>query len=427
MIRDLVRRHRGCRLAAALTLTFAAQAPAAAQRDTRPAERPGWLPRDERPINGLTAAQRAGAIATLDRIERLLRQVPELANPDGFEILPVILGGAVQDSPGAMPMAGSVAEYILRLQFFVPSKAESGEGCGCIEVRVNQTQSARMYDAQGRHIYIEAPRAMQPRGTPEQIAGTLWQVPQATQVYGELWEPSRDIREGRPERSIVDVLFVGAGELPWKPVTREAFYDATLLEIEGTGGERLAEFRASLEKTRYEQWMEGAEERRRNREQTLSELAKHQSAAEVEKMRELLETTEREVTEQMRRNEAGDRERNAEALAASFGHRDSLRAELERMSPAERSMPTYIGGPPGAGPRATGWELTNDSTPPAWRVLTPNYDFWRARRSPVDVRSINVHIGIAGTGLDPNVRNALLQTFRKLDWAAFNQLLDAPR
>jgi hypothetical protein len=60
-------------------------------------------------------------------------------------------------------------------------------------------------------------------------------------------------------------------------------------------------------------------------------------------------------------------------------------------------------------------------------VLTPNYDFWRARRSPVDVRSINVHIGIAGTGLYPNVRNALLQTFRKLDWAAFNQLLDAPR
>jgi hypothetical protein len=426
MLRELDRRHSCFGIALALTLTFAAQAPAAA-RQNRTSAGGGWLPRDESPINGLTAAQRAAAIATLDRIERLLRQVPELANPDGFEIQPVILGGAVQDGPGAMPMDGSVVEQILKLVFYVPSRAQSGEGCGCIEVRVNRTQSARMYDAQGRHIYIEEPRAIQPRGTPEQIAGTLWQVPEATQVYGELWEPSRDIREGRPERSIVDVLFVGAGELPWKPVTREAFYDATLLEIEGTGGERLAEFRASLEKTRYEQWMEGAEERRRNREQTLSGLAKHQSAAEVEKMRELLETTEREVTEQMRKNEAGDRERNAEALAASFGLRDSLRFELERMSPAERSMPTYINTSTNEGPRATGWELTNDSTPPAWRVLTPNYDFWRARRSPVDVRSINVHIGIAGTGLYPNVRNALLQTFRKLDWAAFNQLLDAPR
>ncbi len=29
--------------------------------------------------------------------------------------------------------------------------------------------------------------------------------------------------------------------------------------------------------------------------------------------------------------------------------------------------------------------------------------------------------------LNPNVRNALLQTFRKLDWAAFNQLLERPR
>jgi hypothetical protein len=284
-----------------------------------------------------------------------------------------------------------------------------------------------MYDAQGRHIYIEPPRAMPPSGTPEQIAGTHWQVPQATQVYGELWEPVRDNRPDRPERSAIDVLFVGAGELPWKPVTREAFYEATLFESEGTGGEKLAEFRASLEKTPYQQWMEGAAERRTIREQQIAVAVSYQPPAEVEKLRQLLETTEREVTEQFRKTEDADRERNTASLASSFGPRDSLRLELERMTPAERSMPVYINNALDEGPIATGWRLTNDSMPPAWRVLTTNYDFWRARRSPAEVRSINVHIGIAGTGLYPNVRNALIQTFRKLDWAAFNQLLDEPR
>jgi hypothetical protein len=395
----------------------------AAAQESRAGAHAGWRPRYVRP-GRFTAAQRAAAIATLGKIEGLLRQVPELADPDGFEIQPVILEGAPQDGPGTKPMPGSVVEYILRLMFFLPG---AGEGCGCIEVRVNANQSATMFDAQGRHIYVEPPRAMRPRGTPEQTAGILWQVPQATQVYGELWEPVRDIREGRGEPSMVDVLFVGAGALPWKPVTREEFYQARLLEMEGRDGKEGAEFRAGLAKTPYEQWLEGAAQRQKDRERTLAELATFQSAVEVEKMRQTLEQTEREVTENLRKTAEEDRERNRDALAASWGRRDSLRVELERMTPEERRMPTYINNTTGEGPIATGWPLTSDSAPPAWRILTPNYDFWRARRSPVEVRSINVHIGIAGTGLHPKVRNALLQTFKKLDWAAFNRLLDQPR
>jgi hypothetical protein len=64
-----------------------------------------------------------------------------------------------------------------------------------------------------------------------------------------------------------------------------------------------------------------------------------------------------------------------------------------------------------------------------WRVLTPNYDFWRARKSPVKVHSISVYIG-GGTGLGRDremVHNALWQTYKKLDWAALNKLLDVTR
>ena len=64
------------------------------------------------------------------------------------------------------------------------------------------------------------------------------------------------------------------------------------------------------------------------------------------------------------------------------------------------------------------------------RVLTPNYDFWRARKSRVEVRSLTVYIG-GGTGKEEKdseaLHNALLQTFKKLDWAALNKLLDVPR
>jgi len=97
------------------------------------------------------------------------------------------------------------------------------------------------------------------------------------------------------------------------------------------------------------------------------------------------------------------------------------------MSPAERRMPAYINTTSSEGPRATGWNLGSDWMPPNWPVLTPNHDFRRVRRSPVESRSINVQVCISGTCLDPGVRNALLQTFKALDWGAINRLLDAPR
>jgi len=60
-------------------------------------------------------------------------------------------------------------------------------------------------------------------------------------------------------------------------------------------------------------------------------------------------------------------------------------------------------------------------------VLTPDYDYWRARRSPVEARGIQVHIGASGSGLDPAVHRALWQAFNSLDWAALSKLLELPQ
>lgn len=59
------------------------------------------------------------------------------------------------------------------------------------------------------------------------------------------------------------------------------------------------------------------------------------------------------------------------------------------------------------------------------RVLTPNYDFWRARRSLADVRTINVHFEATN---NPAVQNAVYQTVKKLNWRAIAAMADeSPR
>jgi hypothetical protein len=412
---------RGSPITAAVVTAalMAAPAPGVAQGE-HAASSPGrWLPRDVRAIAGVTAAQRAEAIAMLDRIERILRQVPELASPAGYEILPIISGGQRQDGPNveASPLPGSVVQYRLSLLHFMPTREIAGEGSVCVSVTVNPVQPVTMRDAEARGIYIEPDRA-RPNTNPDISDST---VPQkAVQVYGELWNVPR-------ERSILDVLFVTAGPLPWKPVSREDYYMATLLDAEGANGEKLAAFRASLAKTPYQEWMEAAAQRKSDREAAFAQIAAIMPAAEIEKMRKLQETTEREVTEKLKQDEAMHREQNSRALANSFAVRDSMNAELLRMSPEERRMPTYINGALDSGPVATGWRLTADETPPAWRVLTPDYDFYRARRSPVEVRSIQVHISMTQTCLAPAIQHALWQAYHTLDWDALNQALERPR
>jgi hypothetical protein len=393
---------------AAAVLLISATMPAVAQGDrAATATRRGWLPREVSIGANLTAAESATATARLEAIERILQQVPALANPEGFEIMPHYFGGAQMLGPGQSERPGNVVEYMLTLVFFHPSRAVAGEGCGCLTVTVNRaghTGAREIFDEQGRGIYIESPR-----GDP---------VPFATQVYDRL---------SPVERSIVSVLFTSGGELPWRTVTRAEYYNAVIFDTEGKDGAKLADFRAGLEKTPYQVWMEGASQRKQDREQTLKATAAFQTPEEVAKLRKTLEDTEGEVTERFKASEAADRERNQAALALSHSTTGKMRAELDSMTVAERNMPALIDGTLSEGPNATGWRMSDRDSPSAWRVLTPNYDFWRARTSRVEVRSVYVHIGASLTGLVPVVHKALWQAYQKLDGAAFNRLLDVPR
>jgi hypothetical protein len=406
MMRDLVRSRR-FEASVAVILSFAVPAPAGAQSG-RPVQRPGWLPPVTQWAEGMTAAQRTAALPALRDFERLLLQIPELANPDGFEIQPAFAGGHRPLGPDGGVLPNSLVRYNYGLTFFAPTKAIAGEGRTCVSIVVNDDPPQAKHRGDGGfQVYLQT-----------ELLGTP--VPHATEVHGEL-------QDNPDERSFLDALFISAGALPWKPVTREEFIKALIFEFEGTSEANVAETRAAFGKTRYQEWMEGAATRKREREQMLREVSTYQSAAEVEKLRQTLEATERDVTEQLRKEEAGDRERNAGALAGITAYSDSLRLTLERMSPAERRMPALVDNALADGPMAAGYRLTSNESPLAWAVRTPNWAFWRARRSPVETRSIRVSIGMSGTCLKPEVRIALLQTFKKLDWGAIHRLLDQPR
>ena len=391
--------------------------PAPAMQAAPESRAPGrWLPHEGSLTGGLTAAQRTEAMALLERFERMVKQIPELAHPDGFEIQPIISGGARQHGTDFRDLPGSVVEYSLGLRHYRPTRALAGEGSTCLSITVNSRQSGTIRDAEGRPIYIESNRATpstDPNISDSRVAR------KATQVYGALWNVAR-------ERSGVNVLFVSAGDLPWKPVSREEFYKANVLELEGPNGEKQAAFRNALEKTPYEEFMEGAAQRKKDREAAAAQLKGIVPDAQIEKFRQTQEETERELGEKLKKDEARHRTQNNEALTRSFEYRDNVSAELARMTPEERRMPAYINNV-ATGPSATGWTITSDDTPPAWRVLTPNFDFYRARRSPVEARSITVSMSMSFTCNAQKIRQAIWKAYHTLDWEAINQLLETPR
>jgi hypothetical protein len=372
-----------------------------------------WLPRSmEYTIQGegITAAHRDAASTRLDHIVRILQQVAEIARPQGFEIRPKYFGGARILRPGDETQLTDVFAYSVILMFFAPTEAIAGEGMPCITVTVNPRLGADgfgMRNDQHHAVYVEPTR-----GKP---------APLATQVYGHY-------SEDRFDESGIDVLFLSGDAQPWRQVTRDEFYDAVILHHEGKDRSNLADVTSAIRKSPYEEWVEGADQRKREREELLKSLAGVQSAAELAQTRKLMEDQEREVGENLKKSEAEDRAANLKALNLTLTYGDTINAERNAMSPAQRELPALLDTETGL-INATGFSVfaDRDAPPGVRRVLMPLYDFWRARRSLDEVRAIQVSMLAHLTCSRPAVKAALWQAFRKFDWAAFHRMLAVPR
>jgi hypothetical protein len=353
----------------------------------------GWSHLYKPSINykGITPADRAFAMARLAEIEQVFYRIPLLANPTEFVVRKQFFGGT---RPLWVP--NGTARYNLFIWFFgdfLPSREIVGEGCTCIEISVNAEPVPLQYDEHGIPIFIE------------KDPGDA--IPGATAVY-----------RGHPtdEREVhVSVTFTRGGEFPFEPLSREEYLRARIIDIEGKQGEKVAGFRKALEKTAYEQWMEGAAQRKQDREALAARLKGIRTPDEIARQIAAMEANEREVTEQLRAQDAEERKRNRETLAKPiFG--DRFRAQLEGMSPEERRQPAMV---------QKDAELLPPGAPGGSRVLRPKPEFWRVRRSPVEVHSITVSIAGA-TGMEQTrdaVIAAIQQAFRNLDWAALKRMV----
>lgn len=365
--------------------------PAGAQQGGGNAARPRWTDHYPPEIGQATTAERASAMATLDEIQRVLEQVPELAKPRGFEVGRQVFGGTLQFGERG------VLAYTLFLWFYEQSKAfTGGEGTRCIEVNVNASRGTRV-DETGRGFFLE-------QAIGEPIRG-------ATIVYeGLRWDgQTGDRRSGY-------VTLTTRGAFPWIPVTREEYLRAQIYIAEGKNGEKQKVFERSLEKTSYERYMEEAAERKKNRDDAVAAMARAQGRAAADELRKTLEQTEREVIEQLKAAEAEERKQYKAALSNPQG--DELRAQLAAMTPAERTAPATAKY--GAG------ELVAPKDPEGHRVLTPDLEFWRSRRSRAEVHSITIAFHPGGTCTNPPVRVALEKVYQSLNWAALKQIVDRP-
>ena len=371
------------RLALGVAVLVPAVNSATAQRGEA-ASRPTWLPQYPPDLGDkMTRAEHAEAMATVEEIERILWQTPELSHPTGFEVGKQVWGG------GLFQGERGVFTYYFWLWFYAPSKAATfGEGSRCLGVTVN---------GGGNGYFIE-----------NEVGGG---IPGATVVYeGLRWDtPTADRRGGT-------VVFTNGGKFPWISVTREQHLRFLIEGTGGKNGELEKEFKEGLKKTAYERWMDEAAERKKNREAAIATSERAQGHAAAEELRKTLEQTERDVTQQLKAAEAEERKQNESALA----HRavDDLQAQINAMTPAERAAPAKSGA---------NWEPVSPDDPSGRRILTQDPEFWRVRRSRVEVHSLT--LGFIPTQMceDSHVHAALEKAYNGgINWAALKRLVDRP-
>ena len=368
------------------------------QRAPTPSQASGWKPIYATELTGVSPAERAESIATGKAIESIFWRIPELADPKGFEVLTQQFGSGPPPTTGPQPI-----EFMWRLWFFEPNrKMTGGAGPTCIEVYVNRQLAGDRaisgdHDAPDRLQFIEADVDTRMAGATVVREGLRWLSDSAVRRSGY-------------------VMFSRGSASPWTSVSREQWLRTLIFDAEGKDGDRETSARKALEKTAYQQWLEGAAERKNNIEAAVTAVAKSQGRAAAEEMRQTLEKTNREVGEQLKAQEAEERERNKQRLSTPT-RGDAFRAQLAAMSPAERASAALVD-------HLGQLRATND--PLGHRVLTPDPAFWRVSRSRAEVHTITVHFDWDGACARPSTRAALEKAWQNVDWAALKRFVERP-
>lgn len=200
------------------------------------------------------------------------------------------------------------------------------------------------------------------------------------------------------------ILFTAGGESPTIPVTREEWLKAQIFTVEGKDGAKIREA-STVRRKQYQEWVDRTEERKKEREQMLANLAA-QEPSKVAQIRADMEKADKEAGEFLKK--LADEEPENAGRLTEYG--DKLRAEIAAMAPAERASPAWL----------LGYDFVAPMTPGANAIVRTNRAFYRARKSPVEVRAILV---LMPNRMQDEVREQHLKMYQQFDWAALKRLL----
>lgn len=340
-----------------------------------PRLKPGWYVRSHY-LNDPPAALRAIFERNLTAAEQLITSTSAYARPAGFEAQAHWVA-----QPRALP--GGLRTYWVQIQPYVPDWISTAGGSSVLVQIVFNPEPGYVSDGvvkseTGETYFHERPRSAE-YGTPF--------------VYGKFGVPNTSLR----------VLFTARDQDPTLPVSREEYLRARIHELDGDG--QLKEAQAAVAKTTYQAWMDGAAERKKEREEVVAAMPDRESAA---KMRATLEKAEQDLAEGLKKNEPRDAD-NVRAMRG-FDPSRILRDELAALTPQERASQAWVGGT----------TLMPAGTPNARRVIRANPAVYRMRVSPAEPRAILVVLH------EPmRAMKAVHEQFhREFDWAALRKLLD---
>ena len=341
-----------------------------------------WWPRrlTDAGSNTLTAAERATVVARLEAAEALMRK--PYAAPRGFAVVPIFALHELTNRTQLYPY-GFLLNAMRWCDKFEPDAH--------IQVDFNPGPMAwsegdrPMLDEAGDGLYTERVR------TPPLFG--------ATATFGRFHEENT---EG------LFVLFTTDGMSPTLPVTREEYLRAMIFTFEGRNQEKVKAAAAVMSKTAYEQWMEGAAERKKSNEQIYAIVAKT-NPAQAAKMRADMEKAELDATDRLRRADADDRAQRDRSMASLTTPGNKYRAQIAAMTPAERASPAYL----------VGDGLVPAGTPNAHAIVRRNLSFYRAGGSPLEPRAIVVRM----EDVFAPYRSQHEQLYKQLDWAAIKKMV----
>ena len=333
----------------------------------------------------LTAAERKTVETRLAAVEALIRKT-NYATPRGFAVEPAFGYYRIDTRT-------DLYEYSFGIATFDKCSKYDEHGMDFV-LQINPEPISwsmgvqPVIDERGEKVYVERPRRQALHGSTATFGG---------------------FHEDNSNTAAFFVLFTAGGENPVLPLSREEYLRLKIFEHEGKDQEKLKAMIADLSKTPYETWLAEAPARKKQNEELFALIATN-NPAQAAKTRADMEKMEQAEGAKLKAADAFEREKNAKVVVIIRAIGDRYRAQLEAMTPAERTSVAYVYDE----------ELVRAGTPDAVTLVRKNPAFYRARASVLEPRAILVSM----PGAYMHNRPQQAELYKQIDWAAINKMVN---